>query len=179
MISIPDYVELRYVTNDACGRPWHGFVASWSYGRMTKQELETAVAAGVSPEYAIVARSVYLVWYRRDPFTQDKDPEIPAVKVAPHRAALSMAETLSKVPDAAGAVKVRIFVTDKDMETICSKLAAEIETERNRILGIKRTSLIAARPTICSDCHGKKVYEGLIFDRYDCPTCNGTGKVHQ
>lgn len=77
-----------------------------------------------------------------------------------------------------GVESMRISITQEDMDTICSKLAEEIEAELNR-LTINGASPIAARPTVCPDCRGKKVYEGLIFDRYDCPTCNGTGKIHQ
>lgn len=182
MISIPDYVELRHIVDDGCGRSWHGFIDSWSPARVKKAEIEAAVAEGYSPQCAIVTYSVHLLWgYYRDPVSMIRAPVVPDVQVRLSHWNTRMVERLNSAPlDAVslGVESMRISITQEDMDTICSKLAEEIEAELNR-LTINGASLIAARPTVCPDCHGKKVYEGLIFDRYDCPTCNGTGKVHQ
>lgn len=183
MISIPDYVDLRHIVDDECGRPWYGFIDGWSDTRIKKAQLEAAVAGGISPQCAIVTFSARLLWgYYRDPVSMIRAPVVPAVQVKLRRDwNTRMAKSLRRASfDAVGlgVETMRISVPPEDMDTICGKLAEEIAAEYNRIC-INGASPIAAGPAICPDCHGKKVYEGLIFDRYDCPTCNGTGKVHQ
>lgn len=182
MISIPDYVDLRHVVDDECGRSWYGFIDSWSPARTKKAEIEAAVAEGYSPQCAIVTYSAYLLWgYYRDPVSMIRSPVVPAVQVRLSHWNTRMSTRLNRAPlDAVslGVDVLRISVTQEDMDTICIKLADVITGEYNR-LTINGASPLAARPAICPDCNGKKVYEGLIFDRYDCPTCNGTGKVHQ